>query len=217
MIRVAQRLIIRSMYNQEIMNDKRLQAAPMGPGDGNEHLPGEEPEVRRRDFIHVAATAMAGTGTAAAVWPLIDSMNPSADVRAEATIEVDLRPIEVGQRITTIWREQPLFIVHRTSDEIERARAEDGSRALIDPETDAARVLDPRWLIVVGVCTHLGCVPLGQGVGENRGRYGGWFCPCHGSIYDASGRVRKGPAPTNLVVPPYQIMEGGVLVVGRES
>lgn len=217
MHRLMQRLIMQLANNQEIMDDKDLETAPMRAGDLADRLPGEEPSVRRRDFLNVAAVATAGTGASIALWPLIDSLNPSADVLAQATIEVDLRPIETGQRITAIWREQPLFVVHRTSAEIERARADDRSNALIDPETDAARVLDPEWLVVVGVCTHLGCVPLGQGVGDNRGKYGGWFCPCHGSIYDASGRVRKGPAPTNLVVPPYQITQAGVLVVGRES
>ena len=170
--------------------------------------------VRRRDFIHIAPVAFAGTGAAVAVWPLIDSMNPSADVVAQAMIEVDLQPIEPGQRITVSWREQPVFIVRRTAEEIARARADDASSGLIDPETDAARVQRPEWLVVVGVCTHLGCIPLGQGVGENRGRYGGWFCPCHGSIYDNSGRVRKGPAPKNLVVPQYDISDNLKLVIG---
>lgn len=199
------------------MDDKRLETAPMRVGDDDYRLPGEEPSVHRRDFLNVASVAMAGTGATIALWPLIDSLNPSADVLSQATTEVDLRPVELGQRITATWRKQPLFVVHRTSAEIERATADDRSSALIDPETDAARVLDPEWLIVVGVCTHLGCIPLGQRIGENRGRYGGWFCPCHGSIYDASGRVRKGPAPKNLVVPPYRITDEGVLVVGQES
>ena len=170
--------------------------------------------VRRRDFIHIAPVAFAGTGAAAAIWPLIDSMNPSADVVAQARIEVDLQPIEPGQRITVSWREQPVFIVRRTAEEIARARADDASSGLIDPETDAARVQRPGWLVVVGVCTHLGCIPLGQRVGENRGRYGGWFCPCHGSIYDNSGRVRKGPAPKNLVVPQYDIGDNLKLSIG---
>jgi len=112
------------------------------------------------------------------------------------------------------WREQPVFIVQRSAEEIARARADDASSGLIDPETDAARVQRPEWLVVVGVCTHLGCIPLGQGVGENRGRYGGWFCPCHGSIYDNSGRVRKGPAPKNLVVPQYVISDDLKLSIG---
>lgn len=170
--------------------------------------------VRRRDFIHIAPVAFAGTGAAAAIWPLIDSMNPSADVVAQARIEVDLQPIEPGQRITVSWREQPVFIVRRTAEEIARAKADDASSGLIDPETDAARVQRPEWLVVVGVCTHLGCIPLGQGVGENRGRYGGWYCPCHGSIYDNSGRVRKGPAPKNLVVPQYVISDDLKLSIG---
>ena len=170
--------------------------------------------MRRRDFIHIAPVAFAGTGAAAAVWPLIDSMNPSADVVAQATIEVDLQPIEPGQRITVSWREQPVFIVRRTAEEIARARADDASSGLIDPETDAARVQRPEWLVVVGVCTHLGCIPLGQGVGENRGRYGGWFCPCNGSHYDHSGRIRKGPAPTNLEVPSYKFLSDTLIRIG---
>lgn len=199
------------------MDNKRSETVPIPAGNDVERSPDEEPGMRRRDFLNIAPVAMGGTGLAVSVWPLIDSFNPSADVIAEATVDVDLRPIELGQRVAVSWRKQPVFINRRTSDEIERARADDGSSALIDPETDDERVLDPEWLIVVGVCTHLGCIPLGQRVGEERGKYGGWFCACHGSLYDVSGRVRKGPAPKNLVVPPYRISEDGLLVVGEES
>jgi ubiquinol-cytochrome c reductase iron-sulfur subunit len=173
----------------------------------------ETSSVRRRDFLNIAPIAFAGTGAALAAWPLIDSLNPSADVLAQATVEVDLRPIEIGQRVTVNWRKQPLFIIRRSADAIARARADDNAD-LIDPETDAARTQRPEWLVVIGVCTHLGCIPLGQNPGDNRGRFGGWFCPCHGSIYDASGRERKGPAPKNLIVPPYRFVGGNRLVVG---
>lgn len=171
-------------------------------------------EVRRRDFLHVAPVAMAAVGGAAAAWPLIDSMNPSADVLALSSIDVDLSAIELGQRVTVKWREMPLFIVHRTPEEIARARSDDTSPALIDPETDADRAVRSQWLIMIGVCTHLGCVPLGQTPGDPQGRYGGWFCPCHGSVYDAAGRVRKGPAPRNLDIPPYAFQNETLVRIG---
>lgn len=167
---------------------------------------GGVPPVRRRDFLYVATGAAAAVGAALATWPIIDSMNPSADVLALSTIEIDLTRIKTGQRITVKWRGRPVFISRRTNEEIVRARADDGSPALIDPATDAGRVQRPEWLIVVGVCTHLGCVPLGQAPGDPHGAYEGWFCPCHGSVYDTSGRVRRGPAPRNLDVPPYAFL-----------
>ena len=172
------------------------------PSSGSDSL-----EIKRRDFLYVTAGAMATVGTAAALWPFIDSMNPSADVLALSSTELDLAPIQTGQRITVVWRGQPVFIVRRTADEIARARADDGNPDLIDPMADAARVQRPEWLIVVGVCTHLGCVPLGQKSSDPHGKYGGWFCPCHGSVYDTSGRVRWGPAPRNLDVPPYTFLD----------
>lgn len=168
----------------------------------------------RRDFLYVAAGAMGAVGTAAALWPLIDSMNPSADVLALSSTEVDLAPIELGQRITVKWRGQPVFIVHRTEQSIARGRADDHNPELIDPATDAQRVERPEWLIVVGVCTHLGCIPLGQRPGDPHGQYDGWFCPCHGSVYDLSGRVRRGPAPKNLGIPPYRFVENGKVRIG---
>ena len=171
------------------------------------------PEVKRRDFLHVATGTMAAIGTAAAMWPFIDSMNPSADVRALSTNDVDLAPIQLGQRITVVWRGQPVFIDHRTPEQIARAKADDTAN-LKDPELDSARVQREEWLIVVGVCTHLGCIPLGQRPGDPLGDWGGWFCPCHGSHYDTSGRIRKGPAPSNLVVPPYEYLENGMIRVG---
>jgi ubiquinol-cytochrome c reductase iron-sulfur subunit len=164
--------------------------------------PATPPKEGRRDFLYLVTTAVGGMGAAIFTWPFIDSLNPSADVEALSSTEVDLSEIAVGQRITVKWRGNPVFITHRTQAEIEQARAVDIAE-LRDPQTDAARVEKPEWLVVVGICTHLGCVPLGQGPNSERGDWGGWFCPCHGSYYDTSGRVRKGPAPTNLEVPPY--------------
>ncbi len=168
----------------------------------------------RRDFIHVAAGGVAAVGVGALAWPIIDSMNPSADVLALSVSEIDLGPVQPGQRITVMWRGRPVFIVRRTTEAIARAEADDGSPSLIDPATDASRVQDVEWLIVVGVCTHLGCVPLGQKPADPNGPYGGWFCPCHGSVYDTSGRVRRGPAPRNLDVPPYAFVEGKRVRIG---
>jgi len=156
----------------------------------------------RRDFLYLATGAMAAVGAGAAIWPFIDSMNPAADVRALASIEVNLSPIEVGQAITVTWRGKPVFIRHRTEDEITQARSVDVAE-LRDPQTDEERVIEAPWLVMVGICTHLGCVPLGQKPSDPKGDYGGWFCPCHGSHYDESGRIRRGPAPLNLEVPPY--------------
>ncbi len=167
----------------------------------------------RRDFLYLAAGAMGAVGTALAVWPLIHSMNPSAEVLALASTEVDLSPVEVGQSITVIWQGKPIYIRHRTAEEIEAARNVVLDE-LPDPETDAARVQRPEWLVMVGICTHLGCMPLGQSAGDPKGEYGGWFCPCHGSHYDTSGRIRKGPAPRNLDVPPYEFVDDGTILIG---
>lgn len=168
--------------------------------------PEPEDEASRRDFLYLATTAVAAVGTAAAMWPFIDSMNPAADTLALATIEVDLSAVDVGQAITVTWRGKPVFIRHRTEDEIEQARSVDVSD-LRDPQTDAERVVKPEWLVMVGICTHLGCVPQGQKPTEPKGDWNGWFCPCHGSQYDTSGRIRRGPAPTNLVVPEYTFLD----------
>jgi ubiquinol-cytochrome c reductase iron-sulfur subunit len=167
----------------------------------------------RRDFLYLVTGATAAVGTAAAIWPLIDTMNPSADVLALASIEVDLSGIETGMAITAQWRGKPVFIRHRTEAEIEEARSVDLG-ALRDPQPDAERVIQPEWLVMVGVCTHLGCVPLGNKPGEPKGDYGGWFCPCHGSHYDTSGRVRRGPAPINLVVPDYAFTDDTMIRIG---
>jgi ubiquinol-cytochrome c reductase iron-sulfur subunit len=167
----------------------------------------------RRDFLYLTTGTTAAVGTAAALWPLIDAMNPSADVLALSTVEVDLEGVEPGQRITAQWRSKPLFIVHRTPGQISEARADD-TADLIDPEPDSARVQRAEWLIVVGVCTHLGCIPLGQREGDPVGPYGGWFCPCHGSHYDISGRVRRSPAPRNLEMPEYAFLDDAQVRIG---
>lgn len=169
----------------------------------------------RRDFLVLATAGTATIGTALGLWPFIDSMNPAQDVLATAETEVDLSPIAAGLRITVKWRGRPVFVVHRTPEEIRRARADDHVD-LIDPQRDDQRVQRPEWLVVVGVCTHLGCIPLGQKASDPRGKFGGWFCPCHGSVYDASGRVRKGPAPQNLEVPPYKFSSTDIVAIGRK-
>ena len=161
-------------------------------------------DAGRRDFIFLTAGAMGAVGAACVAWPLINSMNPAADTLALATTEVDIGAMQPGQAITVTWRGKPVFIRRRTQTEIEEARNVDISE-LPDPQPDAERV-DPdheEFLIVVGVCTHLGCVPNGQKPADDKGEYGGWFCPCHGSHYDTSGRIRKGPAPANLLVPEF--------------
>ncbi len=172
-------------------------------------------EETRRDFLYLATGAVTAVGAAAMVWPLIDNMNPSADVLALSTTEVDLAPIEVGQSITVVWQGQPVFIRRRTADQIAKARADD-TADLPDPEPDEARVQKAEWLVLVGICTHLGCIPLGQKSTDRsaRGDFGGWFCPCHGSHYDNSGRIRKGPAPRNLEVPPYVYLDDDTIRIG---
>ncbi|WP_119419730.1 ubiquinol-cytochrome c reductase iron-sulfur subunit [Desertibaculum subflavum] len=159
------------------------------------------PTGTHRDFLYIAAGGLSAVGAAATPWPFIDSMNPSADILALSLVQVDLPPIQEGQRVTVMWSGRPVFVCHRSAEEVARSEADDRSPELIDPATDASRVKRKEWLIVLGVCTHLGCVPLGQSVTDPRGRYGGWFCPCHGSVYDGAGRVRRGPAPRNLEIP----------------
>lgn len=168
---------------------------------------------RRREFLYLATMGVGAVGAAAFAWPLIDSMNPAADVLALSTVEVDLSPIEVGQSITVKWRGKPVFIRRRTEEEIEAARSVNVSE-LRDPQTDKERVKEAEWLIMIGVCTHLGCIPLGQKPGDPKGDYGGWFCPCHGSHYDTSGRIRKGPAPRNLKVPEYTFLDDSTVRIG---
>jgi ubiquinol-cytochrome c reductase iron-sulfur subunit len=173
----------------------------------------------RRDFLMVASGAMAAVGAIATAWPFINNLNPAADTLALSSIEVNVNAIAVGQAITVKWRGKPVFIRHRTPEEIKEATSVKLAD-LPDPETDAQRVTDtakkvrPEWLIVVGVCTHLGCVPLGTKQGDPRGEYDGWFCPCHGSQYDTSGRIRKGPAPKNLAVPEYLFSSDTLVKIG---
>jgi ubiquinol-cytochrome c reductase iron-sulfur subunit len=177
---------------------------------GSEH---SDEAGTRRDFLYLVTGATAAVGTVALVWPLIESMNPAADVLALAVTEVDLSGVEQGMAITVTWQGKPVFVRYRTPKEIEEARSVDLSE-LPDPQPDQERVIKPEWLIVVGICTHLGCVPLGQRPGDPRGDYGGWFCPCHGSHYDTSGRIRKGPAPRNLLVPEYAFIEDNTIRIG---
>jgi ubiquinol-cytochrome c reductase iron-sulfur subunit len=168
----------------------------------------------RRDFLILAVSGMGAVGTVGFAWPFVNSMKPAADTRALSTVEVNLAPIVEGQAITVMWQGKPVFIRHRTQKEIEFARSQDPS-SLLDPEKDELRVKsDPKWLVVVGVCTHLGCVPLGQKATDPRGDFNGWFCPCHGSHYDTSGRIRKGPAPKNLPVPPYAFLKDTLIRIG---
>ena len=169
---------------------------------------GGQEEVKRRDFLVVSTAAFGGVGVVVAAWPFVHQMNPSADVLALSSIEVDISGIAEGQSLTVKWRGRPVFIRHRTPAEIEAAQAVDLAD-LPDPESDEARAPKPNWLIVVGVCTHLGCIPIGS-----AGEYGGWFCPCHGSHYDTSARIRKGPAPTNLEVPAYEFLSDTMIKIG---
>jgi ubiquinol-cytochrome c reductase iron-sulfur subunit len=166
-------------------------------------------EPTRRDFLFIATAAMGAVAAGFAAWPLIDQMSPDATTLAAASIDVDIANIAAGQIVTVKWRGKPVFISHRTPKEIEAARGTD-LNDLRDPESDEARVQKAEWLIVIGVCTHLGCVPI-----SNDGPFeGGYFCPCHGSVYDASGRIRQGPAPANLAVPPYKFVSDTKITIG---
>ncbi len=167
----------------------------------------------RRDFLYLTAGMFGAVGAGSVAWPFISSMNPGADARAMASTEVDLSPIEVGQSITAMWRGKPVFIRRRTAKEIEAAKEVDVTE-LRDPQTDADRVQKDEWLVMVGICTHLGCVPSGQKPTDQHGDFGGWFCPCHGSHYDTSGRIRKGPAPKNLFVPGYEFVSDTLIRIG---
>jgi ubiquinol-cytochrome c reductase iron-sulfur subunit len=167
----------------------------------------------RRNFLYIGTGAFAAVGVGSVIWPFIDQMNPDASQKAMSSIEVDIAPVAVGQSITVMWRGKPVFIRHRTKKEIdEAAKVDVGS--LRDPQKDEERVQKAEWLILVGICTHLGCVPNGQKPGDARGDYDGWFCPCHGSHYDSSGRIRKGPAPRNLVVPEYSFLSDKLVKIG---
>ena len=168
----------------------------------------EQKKTKRRDFIFTASYTLGAVGVGAAVWPLIDQMNPDASVKALASTEVDISSLEPGQSITVLWRGKPVFIKRRTEKEISEAKKVD-LKELPDPEKDEDRAKNPEWLVMLGMCTHLGCVPLGD-----KGEYGGWFCPCHGSHYDTSGRIRKGPAPTNMEIPKYEFVNTNTIKIG---
>ena len=184
-------------------------------------------EPSRRDVILIAAGGFAAIGAAAALWPLLDQMNPDQSALSIATTEVDLAPVEVGQAITVMWRGKPIFIRRRTDQEIDAAK-DVALDELIDPlarnanlpddapATDDNRTTKERepWLVMIGICTHLGCIPKGQAVGDYKGEFGGWFCPCHGSQYDTAGRVRIGPAPQNLAIPPYNFTSDAKIKIG---
>jgi ubiquinol-cytochrome c reductase iron-sulfur subunit len=190
------------------------QTQPTMPGEPTPQEAGD-PGVRRRDFINIAAVSFAGVGAVAAVAPLLVQASPSADVRALSSVEVDISKIQPGQGIKTSWRKQPVFIKHLTPAEIQAAQSVPLGD-LREPQSLADRTKPGKinWLITLGVCTHLGCVPLGIGEGETKGDFGGYFCPCHGSHYDQAGRIRKGPAPTNLVVPEYEFASDTVVRIG---
>jgi len=168
----------------------------------------ENPDNKRRDFLQLSTITLGAVGTAAFIWPFLKSMNPAEDTLALGTTEVDISSIEEGQSITVKWRGKPVFIRKRTKTEIEEAKAVNISD-LKDPEQDVNRVKKEEWLILVGVCTHLGCVPL-----NDKGDYNGWFCPCHGSHYDTSGRIRKGPAPLNMEIPKYEFVNANTIKIG---
>lgn len=178
-----------------------------------DHAQSPSSEGTRRDFLNLTAASVTAFGAAAVAWPFISSLNPSKDVLALSSTEVDIGQIAEGQAITVMWRGKPVFIRHRTAAEIEQAKKDDTAE-MKDPQPDEARAEKPQFLILVGVCTHLGCIPLGQKDVEPKGPFGGWYCPCHGSAYDTSGRIRRGPAPLNLPVPKYQYLSDTLVRIG---
>lgn len=187
-----------------------VNTATMVPG---QHTPGDE--LRKRDFLKLVAGATAAAGAGWAAYALLDTMAPASDVLALSSVDVDLSPVPAGSGITVVWRGKPIFIRHMTPDEIQTAKATP-MRDLIEPVPDSARVKagHEQWAIMVGICTHLGCVPLGNKPTDPRGDYGGYFCPCHGSQYDVVGRVRHGPAPANLALPPYAFESDTKIKIG---
>ena len=168
----------------------------------------EEKKPKRRDFLFTASYALGAVGIGAAVWPLVDQMNPDQSVKALASTEVDVSSLEPGKSITVLWRGKPVFIKRRTETEISEAESVN-LEELKHPEKDADRVKKAEWLVMMGICSHLGCVPL-----SDKGEYNGWFCPCHGSHYDTSGRIRKGPAPTNMEIPKYVFVDENTIKIG---
>ena len=179
----------------------------------NKQSSSEKDVDSRRDFLYLSSISIGGLGVAAFLWPFLKSMNPAEDTLALGSTEVDLSNILIGQSITVKWRGKPVFIRRRTQEEIVEANNVDIA-LLRDPMSDKDRVQKDEWLVLEGVCTHLGCVPLGQKMTDTKGEYNGWFCPCHGSHYDSSGRIRKGPAPDNLAVPPYKFISDSTIKIG---
>ena len=179
----------------------------------NRKISPETKKESRRDFLHLTTISIGGIGTAVFIWPFLKSMKPAEDTLALSSTEVDLSNINVGQAKTVKWRGKPVFIRRRTSEEILEANDVD-LKSLRHPENDKNRVQKEEWLVLIGVCTHLGCVPLGQKMSDSKGEYNGWFCPCHGSHYDSSGRVRKGPAPNNLAIPKYEFLDNNTIKIG---
>ncbi len=175
----------------------------------------EVEDTNRRDVLMLTANAFAVVGAASLIWPFVHQMNPDAGAQALASIEVDIAPVKEGQAITVMWRGKPVFIRNRNKDEVATAQKVP-VKDLPDAEPDAKRVKTGKenWLVLVGICTHLGCIPKGQSLADTKGEYGGWFCPCHGSHYDTSGRIRKGPAPRNLEVPPYEFVSDTKIKIG---
>ena len=163
---------------------------------------------KRREFLFTASYTVGAVGVVAATWPLIDQMNPDASVKALASTEVDISSVEPGNTITVLWRGKPVFIRRRTQSEIDEAKKVK-LEELKHPEKDEDRAKNPEWLVMLGICTHLGCGPL-----NDKGYYNGWFCPCHVSHYDTSGRIRKGPAPTNMEVPKYEFLNANTIKIG---
>ena len=184
-------------------------------------------DTNRRDFLVIAANSFAAVGGAACLWPLIQQMNPDSSTQALASVEIDLAPVKQGQAITVMWRGKPIFIRNRTDAEVKAAKDVD-PKSLPDTSarvigssagelaTDVNRTKKGKenWLVLVGICTHLGCIPKGQSMADAKGDFGGWFCPCHGSHYDTGGRIRKGPAPRNLDVPPYAFISDTKIKIG---
>ncbi len=192
-----------------------------------DHSHGPDDEPSRRDVILIAATGFAAIGAAAALWPLLDQMNPDTSALSLSSTEVDISHVDTGQAITVMWRGKPIFIRHRTEDEIDKAKdvkvddlrdplARNANLPENSPATDANRAAKERepWLVMIGICTHLGCIPKGQAVGDYKGEFGGWFCPCHGSQYDTAGRIRLGPAPQNMAIPPYAFTSDTKIKIG---
>ena len=179
----------------------------------NKQSSSEKDKHSRRDFLYLSSISIGSVGTAAFMWPFLKSMNPAEDTLALGSTEVDLSNISIGQSKTVKWRGKPIFIRRRTQEEISAANRVDVA-VLRDPMSDKDRVQKEEWLVLEGICTHLGCVPLGQKMTDTKGEYNGWFCPCHGSHYDTSGRIRKGPAPDNLAVPPYQFISDTIIKIG---